>query len=215
MIGDGELVKIIRQLKSENPIEVTTARNELVQLGKRSISNLIGFIINKYVPVEEIMKTLSEMSEENAIEAYSSIIRSQDMMPPDVVIEAQSMLQAFGIDPNDILEAKREREREREKERRKTVESIEMEIHPTCISCKMNLVHMDNTKSHYSDVHIIQRNTDNKIVDEFRGGNVKKEAVQEVITKFETQGFSRIEKSIIRRYEYLTYARRDISETRF
>jgi len=207
MIGDGELAKIVRQLKSENPNDVTSARNELVQIGKPAISMLIKFIINEFVPVEEIMKTLSEMPEEHAINGYSQIIRIQDIMPRDVVIEAQSMLQAFGIDPNDILEAKREREREREKERRKTVESIEMEIHPTCISCKMNLVHRDNTKSHYADVHIIQRNTDNKIVDEFRGGNVKKEAVQEVITKFETQGFSRVNKSIVRRYEYLTYAR--------
>ncbi len=203
MIGDGELAKIVRQLKSENPNDVTAARNELVQIGKPAVSKLIDFIINEYVPVEEIMKTLSKMSEEHAINGYSSIIREQDIMPPDVIVEAESMLKAFGIDPNSILEAKRERE----KNRRilPELESIEMKIHPTCISCKMNLVH--NTKSHYHDVHIIQRNTDNKIVDGFRGGNVKKEAVQEVITKFETQGFSRVKKSIERRYEYLTYAR--------
>ena len=197
-MANSDIVKLIHKFKSNNAQEVSDARAELVKIGKPAIFKLVGEIKTKDIPNNEIMATLAEMSEEYAMAGYKFIMSLQEFMPADVLIETRSMVQAYGVNPDTlaIKETKTE-----------CVESIEIEIDPSCDRLQMSLEHTFSDKGCYwLYVGMTLYVGDEKLAG-YSLNSVTKEAVETVVAKLESAGFSKTNSSTMREWVYRTFER--------
>ncbi len=197
-MADSDIVKLIHKFKSKDAQEISEARAELVKIGKPAIFWLVGEIKTKDIPNNEIMATLAEMSEEHAMKGYKRIMSLQEFMPADVLIETRSMVQAYGVDPNTLIKGKN---------KKKCVESIEIEIDPTCDRLQMSLEHTFSDKGCYwLYVGMTLYVGDEKLAG-YSLNSVTKEAVETVVAKLESAGFSKTNSSNMREWVYRTFER--------
>jgi hypothetical protein len=197
-MADSDIVKLIHKFKSDSVQEVSDARAELVKIGKPAIFWLVGEIKTKDIPNDAIMATLAEMPEEHALQGYKFIMSLQEFMPSDVLVETRSMVQTYGIDPDSLVIKEKEK---------KCVESIDIEIDPTCDRLQMSLEHTFSDKGCYwLYVGMSLYAGDEKLAG-YSLNSVTKEAVETVVAKLESVGFSKTNSSNMREWVYRTFMR--------
>lgn len=199
MPSDREIFALIDQLKSDDSNERQTAQKELVAAGRSAVFRVVGSF-NKGVSTNVIIEILKAMPPELATSAYKVIVNAPKniTMPPDMVQVARDGLQAVDINPDGPKPPKYNVQ----------CEDFDITIDASWNQCKLGLEH-PGAKDYpcYWLSSSIQFASDDSKPTFIHGGATSQEAVADFINQLKAEGFSQDKKSVMREWEYITFAR--------